>query len=219
MKLAPALLALLAATAPLATMADAIATCPPQPTHAYVLPGAVMVVSHTTGIMTKAGEVTVVDTNLADCDGDGLPLDRDGDYDLGVGGAFFGWGPWAATCGVNVHGPDVSVVDYVYMPHFQLGADDRDGSILGLDCLTDGIIAPGIDADDCLTAPYAPGFVGQTCGYGGDGGFWVILDLVVEEKDLGVTVTPPPLAGTITAGYFGGRLNPTMHGVVKVTRV
>lgn len=218
MRLAPFAALLLAAPA-VAAVALALPPCPPQPTHTYVAPGAIVVNSWTTGISTKLGEVTVVDTNLADCNGDGIPLDRDGDYDLGVGGAFFGWGPYAATCGVNVHGPDVTVVDLVISPAFEIAADDMDGSPIGIDCLTDGIIAPGVDSDDCLTTPYAPGTAGRTCGGGGDGGFWVILDLFVDEKDLSVTLTPPPFMGTITAGHLNGALNPQMHGAVKVTRV
>ena len=143
--------------------------------------------------------VTVADTTLADCDGDGVPGDFDGDYETGVGGAFFGYGPWAdeATCnfGLTQHGANVIVSDVVFGSDiwFVMGANDRDGPV---GCETDGIIAPGNDLDDCLT-PLQHGF-GTTCGAGGDGGYWVFLELFVVVGNPAIA-SNPPTAGTITA--------------------
>lgn len=216
-----ACLVLLLLVAPiLGSLAHALPlACPPQPTHAYLGSGAVAFGSEA-GQQYKVGSVRVLDTNVEDCDGDGVPGDFDGDYDGGYGGAFFGWGPWAdePVCryGLNVHGPDVAVADFMFPPIFELGADDMEGPFLFVDpstgevsCVTDGLISPGLDGDDCLTLPYGPspfsGVTGTTCGAGGDGGYWVILDA-------------PAYAGIVTAGWFGAEPNELSDGAVRVIR-
>ena len=176
----------------------------------------------TGGDEVGAGIVTVFDTNTADCDGDGL-RNFDGDYDSGVGGAFFGYGPWAnePTCnyGLAVHGGVVVAVNDVVFGAdvwFTIGADDTSGPVVSVDpvtgettCETDGSITPGdpatdptADADDCLTAPQnlAQGSSGATCGAGGDGGYWVFLNgLLVTESAGNPGANNAPTAGTITA--------------------
>ena len=107
------------------------------------------------------------DTNTGDCDGDGVAPDFDGDYDIGVGGGFFGYGPWAnePTCqyGLKIHGGSVQVTDAISANiAFVTGADDQQGPIViptgfGLDprgeysppvyptefaCEVDGTISP-----------------------------------------------------------------------------
>lgn len=179
------------------TAGGADAACPSQFVHTYVAgPSAG---GHVRSLLeddlTITGVVAVADSNEQDCDGDGVPGDWDGDLDLGVGGAFFGHGPWAnePVCqfGLNVHGPNVVVADifYGFQVFFVVGEDDRNGPVLIQDpvtlewvCLTDGIIAPGDaatdptrDPDDCVSDVFRYG-VGRTCGQGGgDGGFWVLL--------------------------------------------
>lgn len=214
--LVPLLLAGLVLGPVAATFADAMPVCPPQPTHTYVGPvGAVVLSSTALGLNTKGGQVTVTDTNLAGCDANLFNNpDFDGDYDLGVGGGFFGWGPWAnePVCqyGLHVHGPDVLVYDIVWnnWVQFEIGANDMDGPVVSIDtitsettCETDGIIAPTLDLDDCLAGVYMA--TGKTCGGGGDGGYWVILDVVVEVSPDNVSGSNPPVAGLITAGWFG----------------
>ena len=169
-----------------------------------------------------AGIVTVSDTNQYDCDGDGIPGDFDGDYETGIGGAFFGYGPWhwgdPCNYGLAVHGGTVTVNDAVFGNNiaFVIGADDRTGPVVSTDpvtgettCTTSGSITPcpdndpnlcgpTDDPDDCLT----PVFVGSgtTCGAGGDGGYWVFLSgVLVSEGTGGVGANNPPTAGTITA--------------------
>ena len=165
-----------------------------------------------------AGIVTVSDTNPYDCDEDGIPGDFDGDYDAGVGGGFFGYGPWrwGPPCNYHLadHGATVTVNDVVFGSDiwFVIGADDTSGPVINVDpvtgettCTTDGSITPGdpatdptADADDCLTAPLHGS--GTTCGAGGDGGYWVFLSgALVTEGSGGVGASNPPTAGTITA--------------------
>ena len=139
--------------------------------------------------------VTVADNNFADCDGDGIPGDFDGDYELGAGGAFFGAGPWAnePTCqyGLKTHGSTATVTDLLSANiALQTGADDQQGPIVipdpvngGNICETDGSITPCApadeggtcgptdDPDDCLSQVYIN--TGSACGFGGDGGYWV----------------------------------------------
>ena len=177
----------------------------------------------TGGDEVGAGLVTVFETNAQDCDGDGVPGDYDGDWETGVGGAFFGYGPWAnePTCnyGLAVHGGVVVAVNDVVFGAdvwFTIGADATRGPVVSVDpgtgettCETSGSITPGdpatdptADADDCLTAPQnlAQGSSGATCGAGGDGGYWVFLSgLLVSEGAGGVGANNAPTAGTITA--------------------
>ena len=229
--LVPLLLAGLVLGPATATLADALPACPPQPTHTYVGPvGAIALSSAMFGLNMKVGQVTVLDTNVADCDGSPPAPDFDGDYDLGIGGGFFGWGPWAnePTCqyGLNVHGPDILLNDLVWGSgvHFEIGANDMDGPMIltdptgGTTCETDGLIAPIIDSDDCLAGIYVG--IGRTCGAGGDGGYWVILDVLLEVNGDSASVSNPALAGTLTAGWFGAPYVPyTGAGFVFVNHL
>ena len=188
--------------------------------HTYGLGGSVGAKSDTAtgGEEAGAGVVTVMDSNANDCNGDGVPGDFDGDYETGVGGGFFGYGPWAnePTCnyGLAVHSGSVVVNDLVFgsAVAFVTGADDTSGPVISTDpvtgettCTTDGSITPGdpgtdptADADDCLSDVYTGS--GSTCGAGGDGGYWVFLNgALVTEGSGGVGASNPPTAGTITA--------------------
>lgn len=194
--------------------------CPPQPIHFYLGPEGWAAVATSSGVDLAAGGVVVADTNLADCDADGVPGDFDGDYNVGLGGAFFGWGPWAAApvCGygVNAFGPDVVVADAAWGPAVTLwtGADDTDGPVIltdpvtgAISCETDGSISPTFDPDDCLAGPYVG--IGATCGGGGDGGYWVVLAHAVEEAlPAGVLASNPPTVGAVMAGFFGAPFVP-----------
>ena len=200
--------------------------CPAEPVHTYGSGSSVggRSATATGGNDTGVGFVTVTDTNEADCNGDGIVGDWDGDYDAGTGGGAFGWGPWAnePTCNnqFNVHGPNVVVNDIIpnYPISFVVGEDDQAGPVIipvdedadgvpeGYICETSGSITPGdpatdptADADDCLSGQYTT--TGATCGSGGgDGLFWVFLDgLFVDENGAGTTVKNPPTTGTITA--------------------
>ena len=195
--------------------------CPPQPVHTYV---AFLSVGGRSWTVTGGDEVVtwqilVLDTNTEDCDGDGLPETFDGDFDLGVGGAFFGHGAWVndpdCDYGLNEHGGNVVVSDAVFGPDmgFFVGEDDQGGPVKIVDsstglviCETSGSITPGdpatdptADADDCLSEHFVGS--GQTCGTGGgDGGYWVLLDGVfVDEHGGNVGAGNPPTTGTITA--------------------
>ena len=165
-----------------------------------------------------AGFTSVTDANTADCDGDGIAGDLDGDYETGVGGGFFGYGPWAnePTCnyGLAIHGGTATVYDVVlaHAVAFVIGADDTGGPLIETDpvtgettCSTDGSITPGdpgtdptADADDCLTDVYVGS--GTTCGAGGDGGYWVFLHGAFVSEDGGNPgFSIGPTTGTITA--------------------
>ena len=200
--------------------------CPPEPVHRYGSGSSVGGRSATVtgGDDFGVGVVTVTDTNAADCNGDGVAGDWDGDYDAGVGGGAFGWGPWAdepiCNNGFNVHGPNVAVNDVVWGPAitFVVGEDDQSGPVIvpvdedgdgipeGHVCETSGSITPGdpatdptADPDDCLSAQYTTG-TGATCGSGGgDGLFWVFLDGFFVDENGAVTTNNPPTTGTITA--------------------
>lgn len=191
--------------------------CPAQATHQYGLASSVGVRSATLlGGTWALGAPMVTDSNVADCDGDGIPGDWDGDYDLGVGVAFFGYGQWAedpdCDYGLNVHGPNVIVNDAVYglglgfvvVEVSQQGPtkvpvdDDGDGTPDRYVCETEGVLNPSM-GNGCVS----PRFVGtgHTCGPGGgDGGYWVVLDgFLVEENGGFPTGGPSPTAGTVTA--------------------
>jgi hypothetical protein len=193
--------------------------CPAEPTHTYGFGSSVGAESKTANTGDNSlGFVTVQETNTADCNNDGIPADYDGDWETGVGGAFFGYGPYAQdpTCNydLQVHSGTVSVNDLVFGSDiwFKIGADDTSGPAVSVDpvsgatvCETDGSITPGdpatdptADADDCLTDVYVGS--GATCGAGGDGGYWVFLSgALVSEGVGGVGASNPPTAGTITA--------------------
>ena len=203
MRTATLILGLLVVVPSFGLVAEALAPCGPQPVHTYAGPvGVFGFYSNPPGAGFKTGLVQVFDTNTADCNGDGIPMDRDGDWDAGFGGAFFGWGPWAAPCGVNVHGPDVIVTDAVWANNvaFEVGEDDQ----TAVGCATDGMISPALDPDDCLSNVYLTPMIGTTCGPGGgDGGYWVILDVDVLNNCPPTGTTNPAAFGTITAGSFG----------------
>ena len=138
--------------------------------------------------------------------------------DTGVGGGFFGYGPWAdeSICnyGLTLHGGTVNVNDFVFGSDiaFVVGADDTSGPAISVDpitgettCATDGSVTPGdpatdptADADDCLSNVYVGS--GSTCGAGGDGGYWVFLyEAFLTEGAGGVGSSNIPTAGTLTA--------------------
>ena len=191
--------------------------------HAYGAGGSTGARSDSASAGRTAGLTTVSDSNGVDCDFNGTPGDFDGDYETGIGGAFFGHGPWAdePLCGygLRLHGGTITVNDIVFGHdvQFVIGADDTSGPVISTDpvtgettCETDGAITPGdpaqdptSDADDCLTPVIDggdTGGTGTTCGAGGDGGYWVFLiGARVHEGGTGVTVTNPATMGTITA--------------------
>ena len=205
-----------------AAFVNAAHDCPAEPTHTYGFGSSVGFESKTaTTGDNSLGFVTVQETNTADCNGDGTPADYDGDWETGVGGAFFGYGPYAQdpVCNydLQVHVGTVSVNDIVFGNDiwFKIGADDTGGPAYEVDpvdgsisCSVDGSITPGdpttdptADADDCLTAPQnaAKGIVIPACGAGGDGGYWVFLNGAYALEDGALTVGNPATAGTITA--------------------
>ena len=166
-------------------------------------------------VTTPHGAVIVTEGNTADCDGDGVPFDYDGDYETGIGGGFFGYGPWAneATCqyGLRLHGGVVNVFGLLSTDAFVTGADDQSGPIVipdvingGNICETDGSITPGdpavdpaADADDCLSPIFVFGS-GSACGAGGDGGYWVIILTAAVDAD-SLSISAVPTAGFIIA--------------------
>ena len=170
-----------------------------------------------------AGVVTVSDNNADDCNHDQIPGDFDGDYEAGVGGGFFGAGPWRneTVCqyGLVAHGTSVAVTDGLSANiGFVTGADDQAGPVVipdpatgGNICETDGNISPcptngdpcgpTDDADDCLSADFVNS--GTACGFGGDGGYWVFLHGV--RCSVGNVPPGPPTLScteTPTAGFI-----------------
>ncbi len=159
-----------------------------------------------------AGFVTVQDSNVADCNGDGIPGDYDGDYDIGTGGGFFGssseWDT-ADNCGydLSVHASTGTATDISSLPVGGVfGVDDVAGPVVVTDpnsgatvsCQVDGSITPGTDANDCLNVwvnTWSPGS-DPVCaiGHGGDDGYWLILQSGVSENGGSVT------AATATTG-------------------
>ena len=183
-------------------------TCPQQTTHTYVGSGSNEYREETLGVNAGFGYIQVYESNTSDCDGNGSAGDFDGDYDTGTGGAFLPAGPWAndPLCQngfVAHHGPVAFVNDVVFgqgVPFFT-GADDTNGPVIvidptsGVQCTTDGVIAPEVDADDCLDGVFYG--AGAACGYGGDGGYWVILACY---SNVGSSVSfGCATAGTVTA--------------------
>ena len=190
--------------------------CPDQPTHSYFTTGTTGMRSSSADTETKYGSVRVFETNVSDCDGDGLVWDFDGDFETGIGGGFFGYGTWVddPDCSaLNAHGPNVNVNDFTWGNGvaFVVGEDDQSGPtkiydpLLGKwQCETDGAITPGnpaadpnADADDCLSQVFIG--TGHTCGSGGgDGGYWVILVMEAGETGAGYAYNPAT-SGVITA--------------------
>lgn len=167
-------------------IASSQSPCPPQSIHVYAGTGSNEFREESLGVNAGFGYVQVYETNTADCDGNGSSGDFDGDFDAGTGGAFLPSGPWAndPICQngfVAHHGPVVTLNDLVFgsgVPFFT-GADDTNGPVIvvdptsGVQCTTDGVIAPQVDSDDCLAGVFYGS--GTACGYGGDGGYWVIV--------------------------------------------
>ena len=201
---------------------QALTQCPHTSphSHSYGTAGGLVLKSDTAtgGDEVSGGEATVYETNMQDCDQDGVGGDYDGDYETGVGGGFFGYGPWAnePTCnyGLTLHGGTATVNDVVFggQVAFVIGADDTSGPVVSTDpvtaetsCETSGSITPGdpaqdptADADDCLTDVYVGS--GATCGAGGDGGYWVLLVKTrVAEGGGSASASNTPTMGSITA--------------------
>ena len=181
--------------------------CPhPSPhAHAYVVGGVGAKSDAVTGGQEVGlGLTTVTEPNVIDCDGDGVAGDFDGDYDLGVGGAFFGYGPWAdepiCNHGLRTHGPTVVVNDLVWGMNvwFVIAATDTNGPTVVVDPVTGETTCVTTGLASCVTPPQRG--IGTTCGAGGDGGYWVFFDGVfVEEGMNSASVTYGATAGTITA--------------------
>ncbi len=198
-------LALVAATAH-ALVVGANGVCPSasQPTHSYGAPAVLGASSHGLRESATGGSATVQDTNVADCNGDSVPNDFDGDYDYGVGGAFFGdssvW-DGSDNCGydLNVHATTGTASSPTTSGTF--GVDDAEGPVVITDphtgatvsCQSDGSITPDTDANDCLSAwtgSWSPG----SCYYsvGADDGYWLFL---APQSGLGFA------SGTLTADF------------------
>lgn len=189
--------------------------CPPQPVHAY--PGFAPSNGNSASVIGPYFTFgDVADTNLSPCNTLGPDPRWDGDYDVGLDSAFFGYGAWAEDpdCDyqLHAHGPNVSVQDVVFGNRIsfivaendqngpiKFPLVDQNGNVIRYFCETDGVISPcppgGCDFndpmqdhDDCAGPVYLG--TGQTCGYGGgDGGYWVLF----------VPASNVPVAGTIVA--------------------
>lgn len=185
----------------------ASAACAPQATHTYNLAANAGANSNTAGVSHGAGATVVQDNNTADCNGDGVPADFDGDYETGVSGAMFGSGTtWEAACGygLNVHSTSFVVADLVSAHvHGSVGVDDFTGPVFdpvtGACLGTDGSITPDLDTDDCLVN-FVDSATAPCGGVGGDDAYWVFLEAHVEENGAGSSVDGPT-AGTVTAAF------------------
>ncbi|HWH08578.1 MAG TPA: hypothetical protein VNX21_05215 [Candidatus Thermoplasmatota archaeon] len=122
----------------------------------------------------------------------------DGDFDVGILGGAFGHGPWAQHCKLTQEVRTSITVEDAWWGRnvgFVTGSDDTTSGVpdpvTGENtCITDGIISPGTDSDDCLSA-LGTGTQTVTCPGGGDGLLWVFLAY-------GNPGYPPPVGGTIT---------------------
>ncbi len=193
-----------------------------QPVHTYGLPGSLGGNSNTLTEQgapvsgASAGFVTVQDSNVADCNGDGVPGDFDGDLDVGVGGGFFGSSTeWDTTdgCGygLNVHSTSGTATDLSGLPvGGTWGVDDTAGPVVVTDpntgatvsCQVDGSITPDTDTNDCLNVwvnTWSPG-TDPVCaiGHGGDDGYWLFLQSGVTE-DGGSVTAATATTGTLAA--------------------
>ncbi len=188
--------------------ANSLCPATSQPTHTYgptLAPGIGSTTlqeqgSPASGVDT--GLVTVEDTNVADCDGDGVPNDFDGDYDLGIGGGFFGSSNlWDVTddCGydLNVHATTGTATDVTGLAVRGLyGVDDAEGPAVVVDptsgaslgCQTDGSITPATDANDCLSAWTGSWSSGACPASGGDDGYWLFLEVQSAETHGAITL-------------------------------
>lgn len=213
----------LLATAAVLGPAEGANPCPERPERTYVTWNV-----HVHGAFDDSASVHahyplhVWSTNLlADCNPqDGVPGDWTGDYDQGIGTAFFGHGAWVhdPECDYQLHayGPNVHVEDLVLGGNVQflVGEDDYDGPIKLQDlvtsewyCETSGSITPCPspdpascgpmdDIDDCIsdadagTPGYQP-FVGSGSTCHEGGG----------DGGYWVMVLPPATAGTVKASW------------------
>ncbi|HWH08888.1 MAG TPA: hypothetical protein VNX21_06790 [Candidatus Thermoplasmatota archaeon] len=219
--LLPTLLVLSVLAVPPGTVAHG--ACQHEPVHTYVAgTGLGLSVRAEPGseglargpMATEYGHVVMVlDSETGDCNPrDGLPLDWDGDYDLGAGGGAFGHGPWADWCGLHDETAEtVTVVDSAFgrTVVFVTGANDPfdwipDGGGQNT-CLTDGLLAPLLDPGDCLSLP-GTGTQPITCPVSGDGLLWVFVEALACDAE--VRRSPPdahvacanvPTLGTITS--------------------
>lgn len=144
-------------TLPLAAMLILALAAPPAEAqecfvsdiHVYVWGGSANLDSQAAGVSTRAlGGVVVHDGNTADCDGDGVPLDFDGDWETGAGGGFLPF---------SHHGATVCLQD--------LASGEAPTFVTGIDGDGDGLILPDVESEDVIAGPFtgcgwAPGFVG-----------------------------------------------------------
>ncbi|GEM_PF-849332 len=133
--------------------------------------------------------VSVADSNVQDCNGDGTPGDFDGDYDVGDAGGFFGSSDqWDAAdgCGygLNVHSTSGIASDITgFAVAGAFGVDDTAGPVVIADpttgatisCQVDGAITPSTDSNDCLSAWATIWGPGACYTHGGDDGYWLFL--------------------------------------------
>ncbi|HWH09242.1 MAG TPA: hypothetical protein VNX21_08580 [Candidatus Thermoplasmatota archaeon] len=153
----------------------------------------------------EAGVVVVMDSETGDCNGDWIGFDFDGDLDAGIGGGAFGHGPWATHCGFHQEAAGtVTVNDFFFglTVDFKTGSSDTNSWIPdpvtgGNTCLTDGLISPFLDDDDCLSHP-GSGTQAVVCQGGGDGLLWVFCALLSVDVTSGNMANPCTL-GTITS--------------------
>ncbi len=196
-----------------------------QPVHTYVLGGFAGMSSNTLSEQTgsspvgsiggaSAGFAIVMDTNTDDCNGDGAPGDFDGDYDLGIGGAFFGSSnAWDAAegCGydLNVHATSGTATDVTRLPASgSYGVDDTAGPVVVTDpttgatvsCQTDGGITPETDGNDCLNDWTGFWSQGACAGTGGDDGYWLFVGAQVSENG-GRLTAQIATTGTLAADF------------------
>ncbi len=222
--------ALLAIAMAHVVVVSANSVCPGanQPVHTYGVAGSIGANSNTLSEQTSgspagpvggagAGLTTVQDTNTADCNGDGVPGDFDGDLDVGVGGAFFGSSnEWDVTdnCGydLNVHATSGVATDVTGLPVSGVwGVDDTAGPVVITDpttgavvgCQTDGSITPDTDSTDCEVG-WVHTWAGDVCligyhnGHGGDDGYWLFLNTGVTETG-GAATAATATTGTLAA--------------------
>ncbi|HWH08314.1 MAG TPA: hypothetical protein VNX21_03875, partial [Candidatus Thermoplasmatota archaeon] len=115
----------------------------------------------------------------------------------------FGHGPRAAWCDYHEEvAGTVTVMDVVFgnTVAFVTGHNDARGFLWdplsgNPTCLTDGLIAPGIDPDDCLSEP-GKGTQAVVCGGGADGLLW---GFILASSNGPGGFSNPGTAGTVTS--------------------
>lgn len=165
-------LVLLVGFAGIVVPASANSVCPgvSQATHTYGPATGVSVLSRSSGMSHSASLVSVFDSNLAECNGDDIPDDFDGDLDAGFGGAFFGLvgdivpAEMPSGCGydLNTHAPGFVVAELgssLGVTQGFVGEDDRGEVVVVQDvdgsfsCTTDGLLSPGDPGSDMFADP------------------------------------------------------------------